>query len=56
MVALHFAKRESPTMIKRQIKANELIRDIHSGLTDAELSERYDVSEAVLQIVFEKFI
>jgi hypothetical protein len=43
-------------MIKRQIKANDIIRDIHAGLIDAELSERYDVSDSVLKMIFEKLV
>ncbi len=43
-------------MTKRQIRANDIIEDIHAGLTDEGLCQKYDVSESVLKMVFEKLV
>ncbi|MGO9566197.1 MAG: PilZ domain-containing protein [Desulfomonilaceae bacterium] len=41
---------------KRRIDTNELVTDIHSGLTDVELMEKYKLSSRGLQRVFTKLV
>ncbi len=41
-------------MTKRQIRAKDIINDIHAGKTDQELAEKYGISLSALEMVLEK--
>ncbi len=41
-------------MTKRQIRANDIIRDIRAGSTDEELGAKYAMSSCTLKMVLEK--
>ncbi|MEW6350884.1 MAG: hypothetical protein AB1646_17640 [Thermodesulfobacteriota bacterium] len=43
-------------MTKRQIRANDIIKDIRAGKTDEELGERYGISPTALKMVMEKLV
>jgi hypothetical protein len=41
---------------KRKIRAKEIVADVRSGLTNAQLMEKYQLSEKGLQGIFEKLL
>ena len=43
-------------MIKKSIKASEIVRDIHQGVEDAELVAKYGLNEPKLLAVFERLV
>jgi hypothetical protein len=42
--------------LKQPIRASEIVRDIRSGMTDGELTEKYGLSPRRLQKVFQKLL
>jgi len=43
-------------MAKRVLKANEVLKDLRSGLTDAAMMEKYQLSSKGLQSLFDKMV
>jgi hypothetical protein len=41
---------------KREIKAREIVQDIRSGLTDSDLMEKYNLTDRLLQKVFNRLV
>ena len=43
-------------MAKAQIKSKEVLQDIHSGVTDAELKQKYRLTDQGLKSLFKKLL
>jgi hypothetical protein len=43
-------------VVKRKVKATELVKDMRSGMDDNALMHKYELSERQLEMVFQKLI